>query len=289
MQTRVPGALPQGRAPFLPNHLTTSTRMKTKLGLVLLCGGFLAGVATCLWRQPVRNQYFEIESRDQPWSRGVASPDPLPAKQPEPPAAVQTEIPPLVGAGVASSQIAGGASSPTSEVPLATATARQTWLEAWKTHAMDLAAKCGDSRVASTQLMNELDEASFASLLPTLDQLAEQTPAERAERLSEIKAELHQRAGEVLGLLWPNETLGNAPVLPASLEAIAAEEQYAEMASGHEQRVAFLRLDQERETRISNIFASCGFGPEAEQRVRDEIDPWYEGQLGRILGTTQTR
>jgi hypothetical protein len=70
-------------------------------------------------------------------------------------------------------------------------------------------------------------------------------------------------------------------VLAGPLEVVSAEIQYAESAPDPASRLALLRLDRERESRMEQALAITG--ESAKSRAISDLDAWYDSGLGAIF------
>ena len=157
----------------------------------------------------------------------------------------------------------------------------------WHARFSTLMNECGNREEVSARLISELDQKYYKWVRSKVAALAELPPLDRYDPLAEMETRIRNVAEAILGHL---EIAGGRHfhVLANTLEALAAEVRYAEMEGSHDQRVAMLRLDQERESRFGKLVAASGLGRETETQVGNEIDPWYESQLRGILGVDET-
>jgi hypothetical protein len=153
----------------------------------------------------------------------------------------------------------------------------------WHARFSALVNECGNRQEASARLISELDQKYYKWVRSKVAALAGLPPLDRYDPLAQMETRIRNVAEAILGHL---EIAGGRHfhVLANSLEALSAEVRYAEMEGSHDQRVAMLRLDQERESRFGKLVAANGLGRETEMQVGSEIEPWYESQLRGILG-----
>lgn len=157
----------------------------------------------------------------------------------------------------------------------------------WHARFTALVDECGKHEEAGARLISELDQQYHAWVSAKVAALADLPPLDRYDELAEMDARVRKIAEVVLGHLGIAGGRHH-DVLAATLEALSAEVRYAELSGTHEQRVAMLRLDRERESRFGDLLAANGLGPGTETQVRNEIEPWYESELRRIVGADDT-
>lgn len=129
-------------------------------------------------------------------------------------------------------------------------------------------------------LLDEMDAVYGNWVTSQIAPLAERTPSERYDRLAEIEIAVQEGAAAILDLLGI-EGSHHVSVLAGSLEAVSAEIQYAESAPDPQSRLALLRLDRERETRLENVLALTDDSAKAQASA--ELDTWYDRGLGGIF------
>jgi len=168
--------------------------------------------------------------------------------------------------------------TPGTEEPLGSGPAS---IHAWQAlYAARLRAS-GDAEEARAFLIAELDAKYSDWIRGRLAELAKVEPQDRYESLAQMESRIQAVSESILGHLGI-EGAQHLGVLAKSLEAIAAETEYAEMPGTHETRVAMFRLNREREARLEQLFASNE--SDAEEKSAAEVTPWYEARLREILG-----
>jgi hypothetical protein len=177
--------------------------------------------------------------------------------------------------------IATPAEQDTPEHPIDPEVARL--LAGWKNHFAALEAAMGTREAAASRLVADVDQSYQSVVRRTVEEWRDLSDSERADRLAELEEDIQE------GTTMLKDELGldgdvDMDSLPAAAEALSAETQYGSTEVSHEQRLALLRLDQEREKRMSELFASDGFGPGTDHRIETELEPWYESQLKLIFG-----
>lgn len=190
--------------------------------------------------------------------------------------------------GIGASTVAAPVTSPATQRQVvdteATDPTMAEQIEPWRKRFAELLAHCGERGKATDQLAGELDQAYYGLVASEFEKSAGLSGAERQDYLSALEMEIHHSAGSVLRALgvepaWPEVALER------SFEAVSAETQYADLDLSNAQRVAVMKLDQERVKRLTQLLATTGLGTDADQRAQEELVPWYESQMRLILGT----
>jgi len=135
--------------------------------------------------------------------------------------------------------------------------------------------------VAYEQLAAEIDHRYHAWIEGEIRILAERPPRDRRDPLADLEQSVIEGAAAIVEHL----AIPGAPpatVLADSLELLAAEIQYAEMAPTHEARLALLRLDQERQALLTAWAAAGAASPEAPP----EVEAWYDQEMAAIVAMT---
>jgi len=154
----------------------------------------------------------------------------------------------------------------------------------WEARFAALLTECGSREVAAVHLLSELDQRYDRWVEGQLADLDNKPYVERLDALADMEASTREGAAAILNHLGiPGD--GQAPLLPASMEALSAEVQYGMSAPTHEQRVALLRLDKEREDRLTELLASAG--EDVKIQAMSELDSWYDAGLRQISGSDE--
>ena len=156
----------------------------------------------------------------------------------------------------------------------------------WQDRFSALLAECGDREEASARLIAELDQKYHEWVTPKLAALASLSPRERCDSLVKMKKRIRTVSAAILNHLGIASARPDS-VLTGSLEALTAEIKYADIRGTHEQRVAMLRIDEERRSRFAKLIAETGSGSDTDLLVRTELEPWHEEQLRSILGVEE--
>lgn len=152
----------------------------------------------------------------------------------------------------------------------------------WQDRFNHLLQQGGTTDEAVRLLMTEMDAVYENWVAAGIAPLAELAPAERYDRLTEIEIAVQEGAAAILDLL-EIEGSRHVSVLAGSLEVVSAEIQYAESAPDPASRLALLRLDRERETRMEQALAITG--ESAKSQAITDLDAWYDTGLGAIFAT----
>jgi hypothetical protein len=155
-------------------------------------------------------------------------------------------------------------------------------LSGWRQRLTDLRAAQPDATEAYEQLAAEIDQQYHAWLLGEIRVLAELPPRDRHDRLADLEQSVMEGAAAIVEHL----AIPGAPpamVLADSLEVLAAEIQYAEMAPTPEARLALLRLDLERQSRLTALAAADGT---AGSEAPAEVEAWYDQEIAAIVAMT---
>ncbi|MES2475548.1 MAG: hypothetical protein V4640_07190 [Verrucomicrobiota bacterium] len=156
-------------------------------------------------------------------------------------------------------------------------------LSQWQNRLNGLVTELGSDDAAQTALLAEMDAAYSSWVQQEITDLAEQSPADRYDRLAEIDTELRDGVASILASLGIADDSAS-PVAAAAMDVIAAETQYAEMAPHPESRLALLRLDREREIRLEQALAIHDEAAQAQAMA--EVDGWYDSGLGSLFTVT---
>jgi hypothetical protein len=158
-------------------------------------------------------------------------------------------------------------------------------LSGWRQRLTDLRAAQPDAAEANEQLAAEIDHRYHAWLQGEIRTLAELPPRDRHDRLADLEQSVMEGAAAIVEHL----AIPGAPpttVLADSLEVLAAEIQYAEMAPTPEARLALLRLDQERQARLTAWAAAgvvAGASDAAGPGAPPEVEAWYDQEIAAIV------
>lgn len=134
-------------------------------------------------------------------------------------------------------------------------------------------------------LLAEMDAVYGNWVASQIAPLAELAPGERYDRLAEIEISVQEGAAAILDLL-EIEGSRHVSVLAGPLEVVSAEIQYAESAPDPASRLALLRLDRERESRMEQALAITG--EPAKSHAITDLDAWYDTGLGAIFTANET-
>ena len=155
----------------------------------------------------------------------------------------------------------------------------------WRERLEHLANQLGGREQAIAALLAEIDTAFAGWANEQVTTLANLPPLERYDRLAEIETEVTDGAAAIIGQLGLDASLC-ATVAAGPLETIAAEIQYAEAAPDPASRLAMLRLDRERQTRLERALSLTDETAKAQAMI--ELDGWYDAGLGGIFATNET-
>lgn len=256
--------------------------MSTKIFLSVILASFLAGLVVqhALLRRPAPPVETPASAPEASlFDPGTSAPTPV------------ATVP--VDEGVGASSVAApvvetaSVASPEAQRQVvdaeATDPAMTEQIEPWRKRFAQLLAHCGERGKATDQLAGELDQAYYSLVASEFEKSAGLSGAERQDYLSALEMEIQQSSGSVLRALgvepaWPEVALER------SFEAVSAETQYADLSLSNAQRVAVMKLDQERVKRLTQLLATTGLGADADRRAQEELVPWYESQMRLILG-----
>jgi hypothetical protein len=157
-------------------------------------------------------------------------------------------------------------------------------LSGWRQRLTELRAAQPDAIEAHEQIAAEIDHQYHSWLLAEIRVLAELPPRDRHDLLADLEQSVTEGAAAIVEHL----AIAGAPpttVLADSLEVLAAEIQYAEMAPTPEARLALLRLDQERQARLTAWAAASDANP-AGPEVPPELEAWYDQEMAGIVAMT---
>lgn len=160
-----------------------------------------------------------------------------------------------------------------------------TNLAAWQNRFDILLAEKGDRNEAILQLLQEIDALYHAWVSDQLLPVVERAPGERYDELTDIEHSVSEGTAAILDQLGIEDGRRlDASGSPA--EMLSAEVQYAEAARDSDSRLALLRLDRERQSRLEQVLA---LGDEAAKiQAIDELDAWYDAGLGKIFAAPDT-
>lgn len=150
----------------------------------------------------------------------------------------------------------------------------------WQASFERLLAAHADRGEAVRLLLLDMDAAYSAWAQDQISHLAERPANERYDRLDEIRNEIEEGALVVLEELGIDES-GRISATAGAIEAITAESQYAEAAPDPESRLAMLRLDRERGSRLEEALALADSAAQSQAII--ELDAWYEAGMGGIF------
>jgi hypothetical protein len=157
-------------------------------------------------------------------------------------------------------------------------------LSGWRDRLSELRAALPDATEAHEQLAAEIDHQYHAWLQGEIRALADLAPRDRHDRLADLEQSVVEGAAAIVDHL----SIPGAPpalVLADSLEVLAAEIQYAEMAPTPEARLALLRLDDERQARLT-AWATTGATDAAGPEAPSEVEAWYDREMAAIVALT---
>ena len=150
----------------------------------------------------------------------------------------------------------------------------------WQVRFNHLLQQGGTPDEAVRLLLAEMDASYGKWVANQIAPLANLPDTERYDRLAEIEIAVQEGATAILDLL-DIEGSRHVLVLAGPLEEISAEIQYAESAPDHQSRMAMLRLDKERESRLERVLAITD--EPAKAQATAELDTWYDSGLGGIF------
>jgi hypothetical protein len=149
----------------------------------------------------------------------------------------------------------------------------------WEARFAVLLDECSSRDAASERLLTELDRRYNRWVEGELASLANTPYVERLGSIADLERSMREGAAAILDHLGiPGER--QESVLAASKEGLSAEVQYGMAAPTHQQRLALLRLDREREARLGDLLASAGEA--AKMQALSELDTWYDSSLRQI-------
>jgi hypothetical protein len=158
-------------------------------------------------------------------------------------------------------------------------------LAAWQNRFDALLAEKGNREDAILQLLLEIDALYHAWVSDQLLPVVDRAPSERYDELADIEHSVSEGTAAILDQLGIGEAwLLDAAGSPA--EKLSAEVQYAEAARDSDSRLALLRLDRERQSRLEQAFALGD--EEAKLQAVAELDAWYDAGLGKIFSAPDT-
>jgi hypothetical protein len=158
-------------------------------------------------------------------------------------------------------------------------------LAAWQSRFDALLAEKGNREDAILQLLQEIDALYHAWVSDQLLPVVDRPPGERYDELADIEHSVSDGTSAILDQLG----IGEARRLDAAgspAEKLSAEVQYAEAARDSDSRLALLRLDRERQSRLEQAFALGD--EEAKLQAVAELDAWYDAGLGKIFSAPDT-
>ena len=154
----------------------------------------------------------------------------------------------------------------------------------WEGRFAALIAECGTREAAAARLLSELDLRYARWVDERLSSLESASYVDRLDAIADMEESIREGAAAVLDHLGiPGSR--QASVLAASMEALSAEVQYGMAAPSHEKRVALLRLDREREARMTELLATAA--EDTRVQVTSELDSWYDAGLREISGSDE--
>jgi hypothetical protein len=153
-------------------------------------------------------------------------------------------------------------------------------LAAWQDRLAALETELGDRDLALRALLGEIDSSYRTWVAAELSPVAGLPPAERYDELADIERSVVEGTAAILEQLAIGESRHLA-VVAGPAEAIVAETQYAEAANNSATRLALLKLDRERETRLEQALALTD--DTARTQAVTELDAWYDAGLGGIF------
>ncbi len=152
-------------------------------------------------------------------------------------------------------------------------------LAAWTNRFAALAEETGSRNAAIELLKAEMDSIYHQWVAGEIATLSKLPPADRYDRLAEIEGELAEGAAAILELAGIDGSR-HATLLARAMEAVSAEIQYAESNTDHQGRIALLRLDLERQSRLEGALQITDSN--GQQLALAEIDRWHDSGLGEI-------
>jgi hypothetical protein len=177
-------------------------------------------------------------------------------------------------------QVRAEASAETRRSELASDPAEAAGLAAWQERLATLEAEHGDRDLALRALLGEIDSTYRTWVADELAPVTGLPPAERYDELADIERSVVEGTAAILEQLGIGESRHLA-VVAGPAEAIVAETQYAEAANNSATRLALLKLDRERETRLEQALALTD--DTARTQAVTELDAWYDAGLGGIF------
>jgi hypothetical protein len=153
-------------------------------------------------------------------------------------------------------------------------------LAVWKQRFEAIIAETGDSQRAVERLRAEIDTALTAWVSSEIEPIASLPPGERYDKLDLIEQSVTEGAAAIF------ESLGvpggrHAATAANARDLVAAEIQYAETAPDPASRLALLRLDRERQSRLDEVVGVA----DEEQRAKaeSELEEWYSQGLAKVF------
>jgi hypothetical protein len=153
----------------------------------------------------------------------------------------------------------------------------------WQNRFNNLLQQNHSSDEAVRLLLAEMDATYGNWVASQVEELADLPPGDRYDRLAEIEIAVQEGAAAILDLLEV-EGSRHVSVLAGPLETVSAEIQYAESAPDPQSRLALLRLDRERGSRMEQVLAITE-EPIKSQAIA-ELETWYDTGLGGIFAST---
>jgi hypothetical protein len=158
-------------------------------------------------------------------------------------------------------------------------------LAAWQSRFETLVAENGNREDAIRQLLQEIDALYHAWVSDQLLPVIERPPDDRYDELADIGHSVSDGTAAILDQLGIEEARRlEAAGSPAEL--LAAEVQYAEAARNSDSRIALLRLDRERQSRLEQAMTLAD--EESKLQAIAELDAWYDAGLGQIFAVPDT-
>ena len=176
--------------------------------------------------------------------------------------------------------LAAPATAPEPEVEIPEDRGEAAHLADWQVRFNKLLQQGESSDNVVRLLLAEMDAVFGNWVASQIAPLAELAPGERYDRLAEIEISVQEGAAAILDLL-EIEGSRHVSVLAGPLEVVSAEIQYAESAPDPASRLALLRLDRERESRMEQALAIPG--EPAKSQAITVLDAWYDSGLGAIF------
>lgn len=153
-------------------------------------------------------------------------------------------------------------------------------LAAWQSRFDALVAEKGNREDAIRQLLQEIDALYHAWVSEQLLPVIGHPPGDRYDELADIGLSVSDGTSAILDQLGIEEARRlEAASSPA--EVLAAEVQYAEAARNSDSRIALLRLDRERQSRLERAMTLAD--EESKLQAIAELDAWYDAGLGQIF------